>query len=199
MDNEQLEIFNNDIELYIKLFCEEQNIESMKTESQSIWNGCLIYIYNHVFKNNKDLLRDKKINNYNMYDFELINNICDTYIYYCLLYDKEVSIIGFSRLLGINPDTIHEWKKPDNAKNATSQRSDIWKKLTESRQESLSNKLLTGKNPVGVIAILNHFYGWNSPYANNSNVNNTTRISRDEMQQLPKTDNLPQLPTIDID
>ena len=47
---------------------------------------------------------------------------------------------------------------------------DIYKKLKEFREESLSNKLVTGnKNPVGVIAVLNRQYGWASPYTSDSN------------------------------
>ena len=47
---------------------------------------------------------------------------------------------------------------------------DIYKKLNEFREESLSNKLVTGnKNPVGVIAVLNRQYGWASPYTSDSN------------------------------
>ena len=47
---------------------------------------------------------------------------------------------------------------------------DIYKKLSQFREESLSNKLVTGnKNPVGVIAVLNRQYGWASPYTSDSN------------------------------
>ena len=46
----------------------------------------------------------------------------------------------------------------------------IYKKLSQFREESLSNKLVTGnKNPVGVIAVLNRQYGWASPYTSDSN------------------------------
>ena len=34
------------------------------------------------------------------------------------------------------------------------------KNIRYQRENSLSEKLQTGKNPVGVLAILNHFYGW---------------------------------------
>ena len=42
------EIYADDIEMYLRLFQEEQNIENMRTTSQNIWNGALTYIYNHV-------------------------------------------------------------------------------------------------------------------------------------------------------
>ena len=47
---------------------------------------------------------------------------------------------------------------------------EIYKKLNQEREESLSNKLADGKqNPVGVIAMLNRHYGWASPYTADSN------------------------------
>ena len=78
----------------------------------------------------------------------------------CMKYDKEVSILGFSILSGINDATIMEWRN-----NKSSTRSfEIYKKLIQFREESLSNKLATAnKNPVGVLAILNRHYQWNLP------------------------------------
>ena len=54
------EVFENDIQLYLTMFCEENDIESMKNESQSVWNSCLRYIYKHVFKGT-DKLKHKDI------------------------------------------------------------------------------------------------------------------------------------------
>ena len=84
-----------------------------------------------------------------------------------MLYDKEVSIMGFSNLTGIDNDTVTTWSKPDRL-SSTGMR--IYKKLCENREESLSNKLVTGsKNPVGVIAVLNRQFGWASPYTSDAN------------------------------
>ena len=115
-DQEQtIEVFENDIQLYLSMFCEEQGIEDMKKESQAVWNGALRYIRRHVF-NNKDLLKEPNniyninnsiASNYNMYNYELVNNICDIYIDLCFINDKEVSCIGFSNLTGIDNETIN--------------------------------------------------------------------------------------------
>lgn len=84
-----------------------------------------------------------------------------------MLYDKEVSIMGFSNLTGIDNDTVKTWDKPDRLSSTGMM---IYKKLCENREESLSNKLVTGnKNPVGVIAVLNRQFGWASPYTSDSN------------------------------
>ena len=102
------------------------------------------------------------LTNYNSYDYELINRLCDYYIYLCTLYDKEISQIGFGNLTGINPDTFWDW---GNERNKLSKAGcEIYKKLVKFREESLSNKLATGnKNPVGILAILNRHYQWNLP------------------------------------
>ena len=67
---------------------------------------------------------------------------------------------------------------------------DIYKKLNEFREESLSNKLVTGnKNPVGVIAVLNRQYGWASPYTSDSNKQRKSISAEEIRQMLPKSGN----------
>ena len=171
-----IEVFENDIQMYLTMFCEENGIEDMKKESQSVWNGALRYVRRHVF-NNKDVLKSKdNINIYNnnipstfnAYNYDTVNSICDIYIDLCFINDKEVSIIGFSNLTGIDNETINVWGNNDNKLSSLS--FGIYKKLSQFREESLSNKLVTGnKNPVGVIAVLNRQYGWASPYTSDSN------------------------------
>ena len=121
-DQNIVEVFENDIQLYLSMFCEENGSEDMKKESQSVWNGALRYIRRHVF-NNKDLLKEPNniyninnsiTSNYNMYNYELVNNICDIYIDLCFINDKEVSILGFSNLTGIDNETINIWGNNDN-------------------------------------------------------------------------------------
>lgn len=187
-----IEIFENDIQMYLTMFCETQGIEDMKKESQSVWNGALRYIRRHVF-NNKDLLKEPNniyninnsiTSNYNMYNYELVNNICDIYIDLCFINDKEVSILGFSNLTGIDNETINVWGNNDNKLSTLS--FGIYKKLSQFREESLSNKLVTGnKNPVGVIAVLNRQYGWASPYTSDSNKQKSTLTA----SELPKLSN----------
>lgn len=171
-----IEVFENDIQMYLTMFCEENGIEDMKKESQSVWNGALRYIRRHVFSN-KDVLKSKdNINihnnnipsNFNAYNYDTVNSICDIYIDLCFINDKEVSIIGFSNLTGIDTELIYNWAN-ENTKLSTAS-FNVYKKLSQFREESLSNKLVTGnKNPVGVIAVLNRQYGWASPYTSDSN------------------------------
>lgn len=171
-----IEVFENDIDLYLHQFQEEQGIEDLRTVPQSVWNGALMYINRHVFRN-KEVLKSNDIyninnndipTNFNSYNYDLVNKVLDYYIYLCQVNNKEVSIIGFSNLTNIDTDTINEWGN-DRVK-LSSMTTVIYKKLHKMREESLSNKLADGKqNPVGVIAMLNRHYGWASPYTADSN------------------------------
>ena len=200
----QIELFENDIEMYLKLFCEENGIEDMKKESQSVWNGALRFIRRHVF-NNKDLLKEPNniyntinsiVSNYNMYNYELVNNICDIYIDLCFINDKEVSILGFSNLTGIDNETINVWGNNDSKLSSLS--FGIYKKLSQFREESLSNKLVTGnKNPVGVIAVLNRQYGWASPYTSDSNRQKRT-LTADELPKLESSNCVKSVNNLEI-
>lgn len=172
----KIEIFENDIDLYLHQFQEEQGIEDLRTVPQSVWNACLMYIQKRVFSN-RDLLKQSNNiynpdsimdSNYNMYNYDIVNNILDYYIYICNLYNKEVSIIGFSKLTGIDDETINLWG--NDSSKLSSKSFGIYKKICQMREESLSNKLVDGKqNPVGTIAVLNRQFGWASPYTSDAN------------------------------
>ena len=168
---DEIEVFENDIQLYLKMFCEEQKIKDIKKESQAVWNSALRYIYRHVFKDTDRLKSHTNISvnsntipsTFNAYDYKKVLDVLDIYIFdMCMRYDKEVSIIGFSTLTGIDQSVIYDWGNNSNKLSETS--SEIYKKLNQFREESLSDKLATGnKNPVGILAILNRHYQWNLP------------------------------------
>lgn len=171
-----IDVFENDIDLYLHQFQDEQGIEDLRTVPQSVWNACLMYIQRRVFSN-RDLLKQSNNiynnnsimdSNYNMYNYDVIYNILEYYVYICNQYNKEISIMGFSKLTKIDTDTINSWGNNENKLSTKS--SVIYKKLAQEREESLSNKLVDGKqNPVGTIAVLNRQFGWASPYVSDSN------------------------------
>ena len=171
------EVYENDIDLWLDQFKQEQNIDDFKTAPQSVWNGALKYVHRHLIKPNPGILRQRKTttaggsfipSNYNAYDYDIVLQVLDYYIYLCQIYSKEISIVGFSNLTGIDTDTINEWGNENIKLSSTS--AVIYKKLVKMREESLSNKLADGKqNPVGVIAMLNRHYGWASPYTADAN------------------------------
>ena len=189
----ELEVYENDIDLFLKTFCEDNQIENLKAESQAVWNSCLRFIYKHVFRDSNILKLRNNINNpngimssnYNSYDYDTVLKVLDIYIFdMCMKYDKEVSIIGFSTLTGIDESVIYDWG--NNSTKLSSKSAEIYKKLNEFREESLSNKLVTGRqNPVGVLGVLNRHYAWNLPGV--SREQTEKRALTDE--QMPKLGN----------
>lgn len=162
-----------------------ENLKDDRTEldrfitenSQNRFTAGLMYVCKAVFQNRKLL----KLQAYKHsmpgyensmsyeYDIDIITAILDIYIYLCHRYDKDVSIYGFCSLTGINQDTIYRWYRDyknnpyggNGGFSVSGKQYEIYKKLTESRQESMTGMLLTGrKNPVGILAALNHLYGW---------------------------------------
>lgn len=161
---DDFEIYDSEFEFVIKEFCEKHGLDSANDVTQSQWNAILINANRAIFKNKVDLKErnyDRTcgiLSNHNKYNYKLLLDILDNlYIKYCLEYSKEVSIMGFSFLTGCNDTTIQGW-----ANNEPSSLSfEIYKKLRHYQEESLSNKLVSGKqNPVGTIAVLNHRFGW---------------------------------------
>nr|DAL13722.1 MAG TPA_asm: DNA-packaging protein [Bacteriophage sp.] len=126
------------------------------------WNSVLLYIYSQVFKPHKNdgiVRRYNEKSNIDYSNRELIDNVCDIYIAMCYEYSKEVSVMGFSKMTGIHIDTLYQWVNSSEVERGS---SEVTKRLQAEREESLSNKLASGKgNPVGILGILNRHYGWN--------------------------------------
>lgn len=204
--DQTIEVFENDMQLYLSMFCEEQGIEDMKKESQAVWNSCLRYIYKNVFKGNNSLKQSNNIYNtnnnipstYNSYNYDMVLKVLDIYIFdMCMRYDKEVSIIGFSTLTGIDEGVIYDWG------NGSTKLSDasiqIYKKLNQFREESLSNKLATGnKNPVGVLAILNRYYQWNMPGVSREQANKNALTAAELPKLVNHSSNCTMLGSMEI-
>lgn len=157
---EGIEVFENAICEYLQQYIDERKIENMSKEPQSKWNAALMYIHKNYFKLHPNILKSEyRLSN--TYDLDKVNEVCDIYINLCYEFDKEISILGFSKLTGIAYDTIYQWGAESS--RASTSASDIYKKLNCEREESLSNMLISGgkRNPVGLLGALNRHYGWN--------------------------------------
>lgn len=154
-----IEVYEDKISEYLDQYIADHDIVDMHKEPQSRWNAALLYINKYLFKPHLEVLKsENRVSN--TYDLEVVSNICDRYIELCYEYDKEISILGFSKLTGINQDTFYDWG--DGSSRPGSPACEIYKKLTQEREESLSNMLISGKrNPVGLLGALNRHYGWN--------------------------------------
>lgn len=177
---ESEEIFENDIDMYFKDFCEREEIEDMRLYPQSIFYAALIYIYNHVFKGTNRLKLKGKLqgynNNYynnqysninnsncNSYNYEYLNYIADYYIYICYRYNKICTISGYCKLTGLNESFVYDWANEKRASKLSTSAYDLWEKLSKDYESSGEARLWSGKNPVGQLAVMNRRFGWNLP------------------------------------
>lgn len=158
--NNTVDVFKDDIDMYINLWMEERNIEDLCKISQNRWYNCCKYIYEHVFKVNPKYLKDDNNIN-NAYDTDKVNEVLDIYIDLCNDYEKVVNIVGFTFFTGIHRDTLNGWV---NGVQLGSSGSDICRKIDEMREESLVGLQVSGKgNPMNYMPSLNKYCGFNMP------------------------------------
>ena len=79
----------------------------------------------------------------------------------CYVYNKSISIQSFSRLTGINQDTIFDWGK--NINKLSSSGCEIYKKLSIERESAWVAKLESMNHPTAIAILLNKQYGYNLP------------------------------------
>lgn len=160
INNNTVDVFKSDIDMYINLWMEERHVEDLCKVSQNRWYNCCKYIYEHVFKVNPKYLKDDNNIN-NAYDTDKVNEVLDIYIDLCNDYEKVVNIVGFTFFTGIHRDTLNGWV---NGVQLASSGSDICKKIDEMREESLVGLQVSGKgNPMNYMPSLNKYCGFNMP------------------------------------
>lgn len=160
INNNTVDVFKSDIDMYINLWMEERHVEDLCKVSQNRWYNCCKYVYENVFKVNPKYLKDDNNIN-NAYDTDKVNEVLDIYIDLCNDYEKVVNIVGFTFFTGIHRDTLNGWV---NGVQLASSGSDICKKLDEMREESLVGLQVSGKgNPMNYMPSLNKYCGFNMP------------------------------------
>ena len=172
---QNIDVFENDVDKYLQLFCEEQGIDDLRAMPQNVWTAALMYVGKNVFKGSKMLKRttppekyakSKHIekhpelynSNCNAYDLNILNNVCDIYIYMCMMYDKIPNQQGFVYLTGMSVDTVCRWKKDSDILSQGG--SELFEKLYNAEEEALTSKAFSLRNPTGALAALNHKKGW---------------------------------------
>ena len=160
---EKTDVYIDSIQESIANYCIDHDLEikDIYTFDQQRWNSVLLYIYKQVFKPCKKdgvTRRYNEKSNIDYSDKELLENVCNIYKSMCYEYSKEVSVLGFSKMTGITLDTLYQWLNNPEIERGS---SEIVKNMQVEREESLSNKLATGRgNPVGILGRLIRHYGW---------------------------------------
>ena len=182
LNDNTVDVFKNDIDMYINLWMEERHIEDMCKVSQNRWYNCCKYVYENVFKVNPKYLKDDNNIN-NAYDTDKVNNILDLYIDLCNDYEKIVNIIGFTFFTGIHRDTLNGWL---HDRQLGSSGADVCKKIDEMREESLVGLQVSGKgNPMNYMPSLNKYCGFNMPGVRAQTAEQTQSIEQIQQRYKP--------------
>lgn len=176
------------VENLIETYKTENNIDDIRNISQNEFYAINIYISMSYFKPTKIMykyIRGVSHNNKvsSMYNDYIVSKICDYYIYLCMRYNKICSVYGFGLFSGISDDVIAEWGRLD--KNQRPQATEVYKRLRKTYEKGLENGAQSGKNPVGYIASLNHWFNWSADNKPTLTVN----INRDSKQIMSTFDN----------
>lgn len=165
---DEVEIYENDFELAIAEACQKFQIEDLVKESQRRWKAVMEYVGKRLFPDNK-LFRDRTIvwlnnnkipTNNNRYDYDIINSLCDYYMYLSDRYNKLISTVAFSLFIGVSRDTIGNWKE-DKELNST--RYHIYKKIIDQRFDCVTDDAYDNGNVTGTMYVGNVEFGTNLP------------------------------------
>lgn len=199
-DDSLIDVFADDMDKGITLFCDSNNIDRNELYKlpQSMWSACLMYIHRHVMN---DPLMLKSTPNYNnAYNFDKVNKLYDTYVYYSNMYNKVISLIDFCRLSGIDSTYVHQWENDNNMfNNGHNMASDagykLMQKIRRDRERALTDRIVSTNNAVGLLGVANREYQWNQPATASAAVGYkpAPRIQPpDTDRPLPKMPEIPQ-------
>ena len=181
IDND-ITVYKNSIEECIYIFFDGLTDDEIRQVSMSQWNSCLINIYNTLFKHQKESKTDNKRTILDIYNKDLVMYLFDIYSYYCMYFNREISLFGYILLTGFSRSDFINIYYSDSARCKD---LDFRENMREYRHESLKSLLLQGgKTQFGATVILNHDYDYNLPGSNRDVV---------ERRQLNKSDIAEQL------
>lgn len=158
----------------------------------TIWNDIITELNISLFNPYNKLLRKDKAQ-YNDYDINKVEYIyINIYKRLCNSHCQEISLKGFTDMIGIAPQTLYDWESG----RLSSQRSELRQKIAEDNEESLFALMKDRRNnPMKYLPKLNKVHNWNMPGVSRQ---------RDEKKaltaaELPKLDDCPSQEILDIE
>lgn len=164
-----VEIYENDFMFALEEACLDENIDDLVTVSQRRWKAVLRNMGKRMFPDDSKVLRDKKLvilegnkipTNNNRFDYDVINALCDYYMYLSDRYDKLISAEGFSLFLNIPRETISRWNVEDKLSKTSFH---IYKKIKDARLECIKDNAYDNGNVTGTMYVGNVEFGTNLP------------------------------------
>lgn len=191
MQNQDIQIIDS-VEMFpivakdiVKNYCLEHDIKENDIYP-SIWSDIIYEIYISLIKPNINLLKVNGLN-HNEYDKEKINFVyLNVYKRLCDSHCQEVSQKGFLDMVGIDKQTLYNWR---DGKGLNAASFDLHQKIQEDNEESLFNLMKDRRNnPMKILPKLNKVHGWNMPGTKTQTEKNNNLSVEDlqkAMQQLP--------------
>lgn len=140
-------------------YCNRHNIDENDIYP-SIWADIVTELNIVLFTPCKRLLKkDNPL--YNDYDISKVEYVYNNiYKRLCNSHCQEVTIKGFTDMVGIGKQTLYDWESGA----LSSQRSDLHEKIMQDNEESLFNLMKDRRyNPMKILPKLNKVHHWNMP------------------------------------
>lgn len=174
------------VQAAINEFCDTYDVESMRKEAQPIWGACCTYVGERVIKRtgyirDRGREREARIPGTLVYDDDRITECLELWSFLCGVYAKVPLILDFCGFCGVSNTLFYEdGLSPKRARCA---------KLLHTLQEGGATRhIIDGKcAPIGTLAFLNHFYGWNT-YKDVSRNNRVQAVTASELPKLGELD-----------
>jgi len=192
----EIEVYENQIDYYSREYIDTLE-DSKDIYTSSVFTGMIKYIYNRVFKpnrNNNDNKRSISIVNYD--DIELLDNLFNIYTSLCYRYKKKPTVLNFCIMVGISNTTVNDWhhRRTRNSNPAIYQTVQKWFSECESA-------LLDGaieSNSIGCIFALKANYGYSDNSPQRLIIDNGSgSLSAEQIAEKYKETALPEKPNMD--
>lgn len=161
-------------ELYIQ---PEEIAEKCK---QSQFEYLLSCIYKTLFSDTLKKHNYSHISTYDTYNPKELLDILDIYITLCDKYNKIISITGFSKLTGVDLDTLNSWLYD----KGNIERHGVAKMIYYNREQGITNRLLDSKNPIAQVAVANKEYAWDGRIVQAQAEQTKARLTVDKLPEL---------------
>lgn len=152
-----VQIYTSTVQDLIDQACIEFHIDDLLKAGQRQWKAVMYYVGKRLFPDTK-VLKDKRLystgvamTNYNRYDYEVLDILCNYYLSLSDRYSKLVSAVAFSHFCNIPTNTIDIWASDEPSQGSFK----IWQKLRQNRKDCILDRAYDSNSPVGAMYVGN--------------------------------------------
>jgi hypothetical protein len=152
-----VQIYTSTVNDLIDQACIEFHIDDLLKAGQRQWKAVMYYVGKRLFPDTK-VLKDKRLystgvamTNYNRYDYEVLDILCNYYLNLSDRYSKLVSAVAFSYFCNIPTNTIDIWAGDEPSQGSFK----IWQKLRQNRKDCILDRAYDSNSPVGAMYVGN--------------------------------------------